>query len=251
MIEEASAPVAVIGNLDPRVKIVVVFFFSVLVAVSERFTVLGLALAADLIIIIAAGIPFKKIARRLIPVNTLVLLLWLFLPFTFSGDPLFTVWGLTVTRQGVLQAARISIKSNTIMLMLIALVMSTSIFKLGHAMHELGLPKKLVHLLFFTYRYIHVIYHEYLRLVNAMKIRCFIPGTNLHTYRTVAYMLGMLLVKSADRGQRVHNAMRCRGFKGDFYSLSEFSLEKKDVLCVVVMAVLIVVLGVLEWTATI
>jgi len=246
--EESSTPVAVIGHIDPRVKIVVVFFFSLMVAISERFLVLLSALAADLFIVAIAGISAKEITRRLIPVNVLVLFLWLFLPFTFSGEPLFSIGTLSVSREGILHAARISIKSNTIMLMLIALAVSTSIFTLGHALHELGIPKKLVHLFFFTYRYIHVIYREYIRLVNAMKIRGFNPGTNLHTYRTFAYMVGMLLVKSADRAQRVHNAMLCRGFKGDLYSLSAFSLEKKDIICLVLMATVIVLLGVLEWT---
>jgi len=248
VIEEFSHPVSVIAHIDPRVKIVLVFIFSVMVAVSDKFLVLLSALAVDLCIVLIASISAKEIIRRLIPVNMLVLLLWLFLPFTFAGEPLFFVGKLPVTREGIFYAARISLKSNTIMLMLIVLVGSTSIFTLGHAMNELGIPKKMVHLFFFTYRYIHVIHREYLRLVNAIKIRGFSPRTNLHTYKTFAYMVGMILVKSADRAQRVHNAMLCRGFKGNLYSLSEFSLKKNDIISLVVMAVVVVLLGVFEWT---
>ncbi len=115
-------------------------------------------------------------------------------------------------------------------------------------MHELGIPKKLVHLFFFTQRYIHVIYSEYVRLRDAMKIRGFTPGTNFHTYKSYAYMVGMLLVRSCDRAQRVHNAMLCRGFKGSLYSLSDFSIKSTDVFSFVIMLGLIIVLGVLEWT---
>ena len=131
------------------------------------------------------------------------------------------------------------------------LVASTAIFTLGHAMHKLRVPKKLVHLFFFTYRYIHVIHREYLRLVHAIKIRGFSPGTNMHTYKTFAYLVGMLLVRSSDRAERVHNAMRCRGFRGRLYSLSQFSLTTTDIVSLILMLALILAFGVLEWAITI
>ncbi|MBW2569437.1 MAG: cobalt ECF transporter T component CbiQ [Deltaproteobacteria bacterium] len=185
------------------------------------------------------------------PVNTLLIFLWFFLPFTVAGEHLFSVGTFSVTREGVLYAAAISLKSNSMMLMLIALAASTPIFTLGHAMHELGMHKKLVYLFFFTWRYIHVIQREYIRLANSMKIRGFKPGTNLHTYKTYAHMTGMLLVRSFDRAQRVHNAMICRGFSGKLYSLSEFSIKNADILAFAFMAAVILILGILEWTQTI
>ena len=89
-----------------------------------------------------------------------------------------------------------------------AVIASTRIFTIGHAMHKLDVPTKLVQLFFFTFRYIHVIYREYLRLVNAMKIRGFAPSTNLHTYKTFAYLVGMLLVKSSDRAKSVPQSLQ-------------------------------------------
>ena len=248
MIEELAGGDSLIRRLDPRVKIVVVFLFSVAVAVSNRFVVLMLALGLGICIVLAARLPIKQLVRRLVPVNMFIILLWFFLPFTFEGEPLFSVGPLVGTHEGVLYAARISIKSNAIMVMLIALVASTSILTLGHAMHELRVPKKIVHLFFFTYRYIHVIHREYLRLVSAMKVRGFRPGTNVHTYKTFAYLVGMLLVRSSDRAERVHNAMLCRGFSGNLYSLSEFSLKTRDMISLILMLALILALGVLEWT---
>ncbi len=235
-------------RLDPRVKIVVVFLFSVVVAVSNRFVVLLLGLALGLSMALLARLPAKQVFVRLVPVNLFIIFLWFFLPFTLQGKPLFSVGPLVGTHEGVLYAVRISIKSNTIMAVLIALVASTSLLTLGHAMHDLKIPKKLVHLFFFTYRYIDVIHKEYLRLVNAMKVRGFRPGTNMHTYRTFAYLVGMLLVRSSDRADRVHSAMLCRGFRGNLYSLSAFSLRACDVISLILMLVLILALGVLEWT---
>jgi len=248
MIVELAGGDSLIQRLDPRVKILVVFLFSVLVAVSNRFVVLLLGLALGLSMALLARLPVKQVLVRLVPVNLFIIFLWFFLPFTLQGKPLFSVGPLVGTHEGVLYAARISIKSNAIMAVLIALVASTSLLTLGHAMHDLKIPKKLVHLFFFTYRYIDVIHKEYLRLVNAMKVRGFRPGTNMHTYKTFACLVGMLLVRSCDRAERVRNAMLCRGFKGRLYSLSQFSLKTRDVVSLVVMLALILALGVLEWT---
>lgn len=251
MIAELSNGDSFIRHLDPRIKVVVVLFFSIVVALSYRLQVLVGALVLGIFIVGLAQVPAAELFRRLIPVNLLMLFLWLFLPFTFAGEPFFLIGPLTVTREGVLYAALISVKSNAMMLMLIVLVATTPIFTLGHAMHALGIPKKIVHLFFFTYRYIHVMHREYIRLVNSMKIRSFTPKSSFHTYKTIAYMVGMLLVRSFDRAQRVHNAMLCRGFKGNLYSLSKFSIQKKDIVSLVVMVAAILLLGVLEWKTTI
>ncbi len=248
MIEELSGRDSLIHRLDPRVKIVLVFLFSVLVAVSDRFLVLLSALALGFCIALLARLPVKQLVGRLVPVNLFIVFLWFFLPFTFEGEPLFSVGPLVGTHEGVLYAARISIKSNAIMAVMIALVASTSILTLGHAMYELRIPKKLVHLFFFTYRYIHVIHQEYVRLVSAMKVRGFRPGTNMHTYKSFAHLVGMLLVRSSDRAERVYNAMLCRGFRGNLYSLSTFSLKSYDVISLVFMLAMMLALGVLEWT---
>ena len=251
MLEELANGDSFVRHLDPRVKIVVVFLYSVVVAVISRFQVLLWALALSIAVVILARVPVVQLFKRLLPVNLLVLFLWLFLPFTFAGEPLFSMGTLIVTREGVLYATAISLKSNAMMLLLIALAASTPIFTLGHAMHEIGIPKRLVHLFFFTYRYIYVMHREYHRMVNSIKIRGFAPANNLHTYKTVAYMVGMLLVKSLDRAQRVHNAMLCRGFKGNLYSLNTFSLKGRDIVSLVLMLTAIVLMGVLEWKKTI
>jgi cobalt/nickel transport system permease protein len=112
--------------------------------------------------------------------------------------------------------------------MIIALLGTSPVFTLVHAPSHLWVPGKIVHLFFFCFRYVHVIHKEYHRLVNAMKVRGFKPGTNMHTYWTYAYLVGMLLVKSFDRSQRILAAMKCRGFKGKFYILHHYGMKKAD-----------------------
>ena len=64
----------------------------------------------------------------------------------------------------------------------------------------------------FMVRYFDVLGREYARLRAAMRVRCFRPAMNGHSYRMFGYLVGMLLVRSFDRSERVLAAMKCRGF---------------------------------------
>jgi cobalt/nickel transport system permease protein len=73
---------------------------------------------------------------------------------------------------------------------------------------------------------------------QAMRARGFKPRTDTHTYRTFAWLVGMLLVKSWDRAERVHGAMLCRGFRGRFYTLAAFTARPADYLFLAACAAL-------------
>jgi cobalt/nickel transport system permease protein len=242
---------SVIHHFDPRFKIVTVAAFSILIAVSSRWSALITGLSLSVILIFFARVPLRKVCVRLTLVNGLIFFLWFFLPFSLEGRPLFTIGPLIATEEGVLYATVLTLRSNIILLALISLVSTTSIFMLGRAMRQLRVPGKMVQLFFFTYRYIHVVHLEYQRMISALKIRGFQPSTSMHTYKTYAYLVGILLVKSYDRSERIQNAMLCRGFKGRFYSLSEFSLRPFDFVMMLLMLLAIAVIALLQWTRVI
>jgi len=250
MIEEQfSTGESFVHGLDPRIKIIVAILFSVVVAVSSNLLALLPALALSLFLMALTRLSPRKVFYRLLLVNGLILFLWFLLPFTYKGETLFTIGPLVGTKEGVLYASRITVKCNTILLAMIALLATTPIFTLGHAMSKLYIPDKIIHLFLFTYRYIHVIFQEYRRLTNAMRIRGFMPRTNIHTYRSYAYLVGMLLVRSYDRAERIHRAMLCRGFSGKYYTLSRFSINIGDILYFSLMLAAILGLVFLQWRA--
>ncbi|MCV6598747.1 MAG: energy-coupling factor transporter transmembrane protein EcfT, partial [Mangrovicoccus sp.] len=110
---------------------------------------------------------------------------------------------------------------------------------------RLRCPETLVHLLMFTIRYIDVLRAEYLRLRAAMKVRGFRPGTNWHSYRSLGYLVGMMLVRAIERSERILGAMKCRGFSGQLLLLQDFALTRRDhvfaagllLLCMALLAV--------------
>jgi cobalt/nickel transport system permease protein len=237
-----------IHRLDPRIRLSLTVLYSFVVALSYQFTVLIPALSLSLILILLSRVNTQEVLKRLVIVNALILLLWLVLPFTFKGETLTRLGSFAIYRPGVILAAQITLKSNTILLAFIALIATMSFSTLGHAMYRLRVPEKIVYLLLMTYRYIFVIEEEYLRLMRAAKIRGFRPGTNANTYRTYSYVIGMLFVRAAARAERVHQAMRCRGFNGKFYSLQEFQTSSASWAFTIMMTAIIVGLIVMELT---
>ena len=236
-----------IHKLDPRVRLFSAFAFSLIISVTDIFQALIPALIISFILLIFARLPLKGVFLRLLAANLFIFLFWLFLPFSMAGDAVFSIGPLEFTKQGMLYCALLTLKSNAIILILMSLVSTMPVFTMGRAMNYLRVPSKLVHLFIFTYRYIHAIYREFLRLKEALEIRGFIPKTNIHTYRTYAYLVGMLIVKSHDRAERVHAAMLCRGFNGKFFDLTEFSIKKNDLIFLLLFSLYLLIIILIQW----
>jgi cobalt/nickel transport system permease protein len=141
---------------------------------------------------------------------------------------------LTLSTEGIRLATLITLKTNCIVLSLIALLGTSRIASLGHALEGLHFSKRLCFLLLFSYRYIFVIYQEYQKLNRAAGLRCFVPATNIHTYRTYGYLFGMTLVRSWNRATRVHHAMLLRGFYGRLIPLDQQTVGRNDIFFLVV-----------------
>lgn len=111
-------------------------------------------------------------------------------------------------------------------------------------MLHLRMPKKLVTLFFLFYRYITVIHDEYLKIKRAAALRGFVPATNLHTYKTYAYIVGGMLIKSFERAEEIYKAMLCRGFNGYFPLFEHFQIKKSDIIFGVISTAIIILVWV-------
>jgi cobalt/nickel transport system permease protein len=248
ILPSAHSADAYLGRVDPRLRVVAAVALAVVIAAAHQFVVLGIALGATLVGLAMSGIAPGVILRRLLPLETLMLLLVALLPLSTPGAPWVEIGPLALSREGFLLGARIALKGNAIVLGLLALLGNMDATVLGHALSHLRVPDKLAHLLLFTVRYLDVLGRESARLRAAMKVRGFRPRMNLHTYRSLGYLVGMLLVRSFDRAERIMAAMKCRGFRGHFHLLDHFAFSpRRDLPFSVALLALAVVLLVLEW----
>jgi cobalt/nickel transport system permease protein len=225
-----------LSGVDPRARIIFAVAVTVIVAMLRGTPALVFALAAALLLVASARISPGDLLRRMIPLELLLAALATVLPFpTYGHDSLRL-------------AAVIALKANAAVLVVTALAGTMDAVTLGHALAHLYVPQRLAQLLLFMVRYFDVLGREYGRLTAAMRIRCFRPRMNGHTYRTFGYLVGMLLVRSFDRSERVLAAMKCRGFRGHYFMLDHFAfVPRRDVpFCAVMLMLSAVLLG-LEW----
>ena len=212
----------------PKVKIIAAATFIAVVAISKSFVVVAMALCIAIILQLFARLDPLAVAKRLLAVNTFTLFLGLTLPLTYGGEDFVQLGPLSLSVDGLWLTLLITLKTNTMVLSLIALLGTSTIANLGHALETLHVPKRLCFLLLFSYRYVFVIHQEYQKLSRAAAMRCFVPATTVHTYRTVGYLFGMTLVKSWNRATRIHQAMLLRGFNGQLIPLDRQAVDKND-----------------------
>jgi len=232
---------------DAKVKVIVAVAFISVVAISNSFNVVTVALTMAFVVLLFARLEVRQVGKRLLAANTFTIFLCLTLPLTYGGDE-FTRFGpFAISNEGIRLAGLIVLKTNCIVLSLIALLGTTRIASLGHALEGLHLPQRLSFLLLFSYRYIFVIYQEYQKLTRAAAMRCFVPSTNIHTYRTYAYLFGMTLVRSWNRATRVHHAMLLRGFNGRLIPLEQRTVEAGDIFFLIIGLALTAAIAALPW----
>ncbi|GAA0305787.1 cobalt ECF transporter T component CbiQ [Rhodovulum strictum] len=233
-------------RLDPRARILGAAAFGVVTVACTHLAVLAAALALAFGLLLASGLPPGRALRRMAAMDGFILLLVLTLPFTTPGAAVFTLWGLPASREGLVLAAEILLTANAVVLALLALVGSLEPVTLGHALHRLRTPERLVHLMMFNIRYVEVLRGEYLRLRLAMRARGFRPATGWHSYRSFGYLLGMVLVRAVDRSERVLGAMKCRGFAGRIPLLHALAYGRRDAVFAVTLGAALLALCLAE-----
>jgi cobalt/nickel transport system permease protein len=224
--EKFASGQSFIHKLDPKTRIVAVLILSFAAALCDNFFVAVLYFIISTVLIIMARLNRKDVIERIKPVFWFLLMIWILLPITFDGHILYQFSWLKISGTGIILCCKITIKSITILLFFTSLVATMSISSLGNGLHKLYVPDKMVFLLLMSYRYIAVIEDEYKKLLRAAKFRGFRPKTNLHSYKTFAYLAGMLFVRASLRAQRVHQAMLCRGFNQKFHSLDIYQANR-------------------------
>ena len=236
---------SLVHGLDPRVRLGVAAFFSVATALIRGHAAASAALVLAGLMLALSRPPLGVLVRRLAMVNLFILFLWVIVPVTMPGPSVWSLGFLNISQAGLDLAGLVTLKSNAILLAFLALVATMDFPTMGHALQRLGVPAKLVFLLLFSYRYVHVIAEEWDRLRTAARLRGFVPVTSLHTYCVIGNLLGMVLINSFDRSQRVYQAMVLRGFSGRFATVARFRTQGRDVAfaaCGVAAVVMLVVL---------
>jgi len=246
---EATRRESPIHALDTRLRLVFCLVMAILLATCQTVAACGVGFAAGLIAVVAARLTPRYVVRRLAVLNAFVLLLAVLLPLSSPGVALVEIGPLSYSSDGLYRVAAIALKANAVLLMFTSFVSTIDALETGRALADLRMPARLVTLYVLTVRYIATIDHEYQRLRNAMRVRCFQRRLSRHTIRSLGQLVSTLLVRAFDRGERLVAAMKCRGWSGVFPLSQGSAWRVGDFSFLAIGLILLASLGWIEWTA--
>lgn len=129
---------------------------------------------------------------------------------------------LTISGEGLRTFLTIALKSWLSVQVALLLTFTTPFHDLLDALRELRLPRILVAIIGFMYRYLAVLGDEAHRLTRARAARSAeapgrqAGGSVAWRARVTGQMVGSLFLRSYERSERIYDAMVARGFEGTF-----------------------------------
>lgn len=204
-----------------------------------------------------AGILATAGAARIGPLHlvrgTLVALPFLLaaLPLAFVGEGRILATlelgplRLTVVEEGLLRVLTIIGKSWLSIQVALLLAFTTPFHELVDGLRGLRMPRILVAIIGFMYRYLAVMSDEASRMLRARTSRSAqgegrAGGSLRWRARTTGSLVGSLFLRAYERSERIYAAMQARGFEGEFHHMTVRRIGSREWLA---LAALLTVLG--------
>jgi cobalt/nickel transport system permease protein len=229
-----------IHNDDARVKVVVTlgFIFAMTSLPAGAWPAFGIMYLLLWSMVLMSQLGAGRILRRSFLALPFVLVA---LPtvFTRAGSPLFELnlgfMHLTATQQGLEFFVSVLLKSWASVTGAVLLTATTPFVRILEALRALRVPRTLIAIVSFMYRYLFVLVDESQRLLRARSARSAhvsdrAGGTIRWRAKTAGGMAGSLFVRTYDRSERIYQAMLARGYDGQVRQLNTPSLSTNSLL---------------------
>jgi len=224
--DELEAPDSAFAGLDPRWKLAALVPAMLATAILQSLLMIGFVFAFSALLLAGARLPRRFVVPRL-------LALGLFL------TPFMLVLPLLEGRDGLLAATRVGGKASAIYFFGLVLTATASFSRTVQAAQGFGMPRLVARVMLLSYRYVYVLADEFIRIRTALRTRGFRNRPNRTSYRVIGSVAGTMIVRGAERGERVAWAMRCRGFDGRCRSLAEFVTRRVDIAFLVTVVAVV------------
>ena len=241
-----------VHRLDPRAK-VVGFLGLTLVAVTTPLEAWPVYVACALVLagVCAIGrIAPSTVWRRTKFVIPLVLFVAAFMPF-FRGGERIDLGLLSVSEAGLAAFAAVSVKAVLGTVSAVLLGATTTFPATLRALESLRVPRLLVLIAGFVYRYVFVVVDEVQRMRAALSARGYHPRSALNA-SALGRVASALFLRTHARGERVYLAMVSRGYRGSMPALDVLRFRVTDAAFVAAIAVCLLPLRLLvtmSWLA--
>lgn len=194
---------------------------------------LGLA-----VIIALSRVKFSVLIKRVAIESVFLGVVLLGTLFREGGEILWQWGGLRITTESAIILGSVSFKAVLCLLILNVLVMTTAIADLLDALTALKMPPLLVAILNSMYRYLGVLINEFETMRRAALSRNLLNNRRWQRL-IIGNTMGSLFIRSYERGERIHQAMLARGYRGMTAIVKEQPLQKIDRIALLLMMTLV------------
>ena len=215
---------SVLHRLDPRVKILSLTAFLVLVFCTSNFYSLALVASTVLAIVLMSSVPLRLYFKSLKMILFIVLITSLLNLFYGTGDPIYQFWIFKVTLSGIYNAIFVTVRIFCLILVSSALTFTTSPTDLTDALERLMKPltifKIKVHeiamMMTIALRFVPLLLEETDKIMSAQKAR----GADMESGNLIARVKALipvlipLFVSAFRRAYELAVAMECRCYQG-------------------------------------
>ncbi|MBN1374972.1 MAG: cobalt ECF transporter T component CbiQ [Dehalococcoidia bacterium] len=251
-IDQYSGLDSLVHRLDPRTKLLacLVFVLAVVLTPPGNWRIFACYFVLVTVLILLSRVPTWYVLKRSLVIFPFVIVVALFIPFFKQGQEIAScnlgAWHIAVTYEGIMVLVNVVIKAWLSILSLILLTSSTKLADTLSAMKQLGVPAIFILIISFMYRYIFVLVDQVMRMKQAMDSRNF-GGNHLRQFKTLGNMIGILFIRSYERGERIYAAMLSRGYTGEIQTLNKFHFRPADAYFSAMLVILLVCPAILWW----
>ena len=238
---------SVIHRLDPRTKIIWTFFYIILLFFMKTAVGFAAFIVLTAVIIALTKIKVKYILRGIKPVLFLLIFTSLINIFMTGETPLFKIWFLTATKEGVIFAALMALRLVLLVAGTSLLTFTTSpisltdgIERLMSPFSKIGVPAHAIAMMMtIAIRFIPTILEETDKIMKAKKARGadFESGSIVSRARAMTPILIPLFISAFRRADELAIAMECRCYRGGEgrTRLHELKMQKRDIAALLSM----------------
>lgn len=202
-------------RLAPRSRLLcaLLLVFAIGLTPNGRWGTWAIYGSAIAMIIFLSRVRFSVLLKRVAVEFVFISVVLLGTLFRGGGQTLFQ-WGwIQITTEGLTVLGSVSLKASLSLLILNTLILTTSVPALLHALAALKAPPLLVAILASMHRYIAVLIDEFNSMQKAARSRNLLSNPKRQRI-IVGNMFGSLFIRTYERGERVHQAMLARGYRG-------------------------------------
>lgn len=231
---------SVIHRLDPRVKLVTTLCFIVSLFIVDNWIGYVIAGMFLLVVIRLSKVPFKFMIRGMKAIVFLLLIAVVFNLFLTPGEPLVTLWKLTITKEGVRLASFMAVRLVFLIMGSSVMTLTTTPNNLTDAIEKLLGPLKVIRvpvheiamMMSIALRFIPILLEETDKIMKAQIARGadFESGNLIKKAKSLVPLLVPLFISAFRRANDLAMAMEARCYRGGEHrtKMKPLAYRKRD-----------------------